>query len=103
MNLAAWGDVSVGGCRCKEGTYCTDCLGHFAHAHEDGEATATKCSDGEPVVDVAEFCLRCEDADVVELGEQLALHLGAKGVLCGEHGETVCIRAECAAQLIVSA
>jgi hypothetical protein len=81
---------------------CTDCLGHFAHAHEDGEAAATKCGNGEPVVDVAEFCLRREDADVVELGEQLALHLGAKGVLRGEHGEAVCIRAECAAELVVS-
>lgn len=86
----------------EEVTYCTDRLGQFAHAHEDSEATATECGDGELVVDVAEFCLRGEDADVIELGEKLALHLGAKGVLCGEHGEAVCIRAECAAQLVVS-
>ena len=102
-NLAAWGGACVRGRQVREkGTYCTDCLGHFAHAHEDGEATATECGDGELVVDVAEFCLRREDADVVELGEELALHLGAKGVLRGEHGEAVCIRAECAAELVVS-
>jgi len=91
----------VGG-KCARVTYRTDRLGHFAHAHEDGEATATKCGDGELVVDVAEFCLRGEDADVIELGEELALHLGTEGVQCGEHGEAVCIRAECAAQLVVS-
>lgn len=32
----------------------------------------------------------------------MALHLGAEGVLCGEHGEAVCIRAEGAAELVVS-
>ena len=100
MNFAAWGVwVRVG--EARGDTYCADRLGHFAHAHEDGEAAATKGSDGELVVDVAELGLGGEDADVVELGEELALHLGTEGVLRGEHGEAVCIRAECAAELVV--
>ena len=39
----------------EESTYCTDCLGHLAHAHEHGEATAAEGGDGELVVDVAEL------------------------------------------------
>lgn len=86
----------------ERGAYGADRAGHFAHAHEHGEATATKCGDGEFVVDVAELCAGGEDADVVELGEEMGLHRGAEGVLCGEHGETVGIGAECAAELVVS-
>lgn len=67
-------------------THCTDCLGHFGHAHEHGKATATESGDGELVVDVAELRLRCEDAGVVELREELGLHVCAEGVLSGEHG-----------------
>lgn len=86
----------------EKNTYRTDCLGHFAHAHEDSEATPTECGDGELVVNIAEFSLRVEDTYVIELGEQLPFHLCTKGVLCGQHGETVCIGTECATQLVVS-
>jgi hypothetical protein len=48
-------------------TYCADCLGHLAHAHENGKATPAECSDGELVVYIAQFCLGVEYTHVIEL------------------------------------
>ena len=88
---------------CGPSTYRANRLGHFRHAHDDGKAPATERGDGELVLDVAELRGGVEHAHVVELGEELALHLGPERVLGGEEGEAVGERAEGAAELVVPA
>ena len=83
------------------GTHRANRLGHLRHAHDDGKAPATERGDGELVLDVTQFRGGIEHAHIVELAEELALHFGAEGVLCGEEGEAVGERADGAAELVV--
>ena len=83
------------------GTHGADCLCHLEHAHDDGETPATKGSDCELVVDVAELGGCCEDTHVVQLGEELALHACAGRVLSGEERESVCILTQGATKFVV--
>lgn len=101
INFTAWRVGEDGGEGRRKGTHGADGLCHLGHGHEDGETAATKGSDGELVLDVAEFGCGVEDAHVVELAEELALHPGAEGVLGGEEGDAVCKGSEGAAELVV--
>ena len=83
-------------------THRADGLREPGHAHDHGEAPPTEGGDGELVVDVAELRRGGEDAEVVELGEELRLPLRADGVLRGEAGEAVRVLAQRAAEPVVS-
>ena len=82
-------------------TYGADSFGHLGHAHEDCEAASAKGGYGDLVFDVAEFCGGAEDAHVVELGEQLALHACSEGIPGGQEGDPVGVGAQRAAEPVV--
>ena len=82
--------------------YRADGLCHARHAHDDGQSSPTEGSDGELVVDVAQFSLGGQNAHVIKFCEELAFHARAEGVLGRESCEAVGIAAELTTKLIIS-
>ena len=83
-------------------THRADGLRHLRRAHHDGEPPPAERGDGELVLDVAELGGGVEDAEVVELGEELGFCACAEGVRGREEGEAVGEGAERAAEFVVS-
>lgn len=83
------------------GTYGTDSLCHLRHAHNHRQTPPAECGHGELVLDVAEFRRGVEYAHVVQLAQELALHLATERVLRGQQRKAVGVRAEGTAQFVV--